>query len=209
MYKCGILLQKIEQAEQAKSTVMYGGFCYNQLMKKIIFLILLVVLVGGFIYATRDPIPELGFDRDDDSRTFNPDPSNATFLFEDGEVILSQGKREEEESGITEEVTLLDNVAYGDVNDDNKNDAALFLAQYGGGSGTFIYAAVFVSGPVSYKGSNVVFLGDRISPQDIFIKNGVVNVEYLDRGPDERFSAEPTISVSKQFIYKNGVLEEK
>ena len=181
---------------------------YLYLMKKVIFFILLAIVIGAVIYATRDPVPELGFNRPD-FQTFQPDPSNATFIFEDGEVTLSQGKSEKEEGGIVEEVTLLDTRAYGDVNGDNKNDAAVFLARYGGGSGTFIYAAAFVSGPLNYKGSNVVFLGDRISPQDISIKNGVVTVEYLDRRNDEGFAAEPTVPVSKQLIFSNGTLEER
>ena len=103
----------------------------------------------------------------------------------------------------------MDKFAYGDINADNKNDIVLFLARYGGGSGIFIYLAAFVSGPVTYKGSNTVFIGDRVSPQSISVKNDVVTVKYLDRKEGEAFAAEPTVLISKQFIFNNGEFQVK
>jgi len=144
--------------------------------------------------------------------SFKPDPSNATFIFDDGTITLSEGKIERTVapgSALVEEIAVMDKLAYGDINNDEKDDTALLLARYGGGSGVFIYAAAFLSGPVNYKGSKVVFIGDRITPQSIFIKDGTVIINYLDRGPDEAFAAEPTIPMSKQFIYKNGEFQEK
>ena len=66
-----------------------------------------------------------------------------------------------------------------------------------------------MSGPVNYKGSIATFLGDRVAPESISISKGVVTIKYLDRKEDEAFAAEPTVSVTKQFIYKNGELVEK
>ena len=160
-------------------------------MKKVIFLILLAIVVGAIIYATRDPVPELGFEKPDASQTFKPDPSNATF------------------AGVEGEITVLEQRAYGDLNSDEKIDAVVFLVENTGGTGVFVYVAAYVSGLVNYKGTNAIFLGDRISPQDISISNGIVTAEYLDRGPDESFSTEPTIRVSREFVFKNGTLEEK
>ncbi|MBI1974712.1 MAG: hypothetical protein HYS51_02635 [Candidatus Zambryskibacteria bacterium] len=169
-------------------------------MRKI-FLLIIMAAVGILLYLSNNRIPRLDFNKPNTQESFKPNPSNATFAFEDGLITLSGGK--------SEEVTLLDKLAYGDINTDYKTDAAMFLSQSSGGTGIFIYLATFVSGPLNYKGSNAVFLGDRISLQNISIKNGVITVEYLDRKPDEGFAAEPTIPVSKQFVFRNGILEEK
>ena len=141
---------------------------------------------------------------------FNPDASSATFTFDDGsKVTLSKGKGQSNDQGDNVQTTLLTVKGYGDLNGDGKNDAVLFLSQDGGGSGLFIYAAAFVSGPVGYKGTNAVFLGDRISPQSVSISHSVATVNYLDRKPDEPFSADPTVPTSKQFSYQNGQFVEK
>lgn len=175
-------------------------------MKKIT-LLLAIIGIAAFVYMARDSKPQLGFQRPGSTEDFKPDPSNATFLFEDGPITLSGGRGEKD----TEQIDLVEQVgyAYGDINNDKKDDAAVYLARYGGGSGTFIYLGAYISGPVNYKGTNAVFLGDRIFIEDVSIRNGIVTVEYLDRGPDEGFASEPTITVSKQFVFRNGVLEER
>lgn len=142
---------------------------------------------------------------ENESRNFRPDPSNATFIIDDEKITLSKGQ----EITSTEETSLLDKFAYGDINGDGKVDTALFLVQSGGGSGTFIYLGAYISGPVNYKGSNTVFIGDRISPQSISVSKGVITVKYLERKENEPLAAEPTVSVTKQFVYTNGELVEK
>ena len=180
-------------------------------MKKILALILiLAAIVAVFYYLSRKDSgnkTETSTASDNDNSGFQPDPSNATFIFDDGPVTLSAGRYEKSASpgsAFVEEIVILDKFAYGDINADNKMDTVLLLARYGAGSGSFIYLVGFASGPVTYKGSEVLFIGDRISPQSISINQGVITMEYLDRAPDEPFAAEPTISVSKQFVYKNG-----
>ena len=182
-------------------------------MKKII-VIIVILAAAVFFYTIRgkSPTEEVGTPQINENGAFRPDPSSATFIFDDGSIILSAGRNERSVtpgSALVEETVLLDKFAYGDINADDKEDTVLFLARYGGGSGTFIYLAAFVSGPVTYRGSKATFIGDRISPQSISISRGIVTVEYLDRGPDEALVAEPTVRVSKQFVYKNGEFQEK
>ena len=138
--------------------------------------------------------------------SFRPDASSAVFSFDEGEVTLSKGRSV---SASGEETSLLEEKAHGDINNDGKEDTVVFLARSGGGSGIFIYTAAYVSGPVNYKGTNAVFLGDRVAPQSISIRNGNITVTFLDRGPDEAFAAEPTIETTKELVYRNGSLEEK
>jgi len=182
-------------------------------VKKIITIVVIIGAVA-FVYFMRDDSPqeETGTPVASENGTFRPNPSNATFIFDDGPITLSQGHNERAitpSSALLEETTLMDKFAYGDINLDGKEDAALFLARYGGGSGTFIYVAVFVSGPVTHRGSEAIFIGDRIAPQSISINREVVTVEYLDRGPDEALASEPTIRTTKQFVYQDGKFQER
>ncbi len=182
-------------------------------MKKIT-VIILIIIVLVFLYAIRDKFmaEKINTPTESENGIFHPDPSNATFIFDDGPVTFSSGKNERPVapgSTFTEETIILDKLAYGDVNTDGKQDTAVLLARYGAGSGTFIYVAVFVSGPVAYKGSNTIFIGDRITPQSISIDGDTVVVNYLDRGPSEALAAEPTIKTSKQLVYKSGKFLEK
>lgn len=183
-------------------------------MKKIIAILIVVAAVVLLFYATRDksPAEEAGTPAYREEGSSRSNPSNATFVFNDGPTTLSAGRNEKAVapgSALVEETILLDKFAYGDINADGKEDTALFLARFGAGSGTFIYTAAFVSGPITYKGSKAFFLGDRIIPRSISISDGVVTVEYLDREPDEALAAEPTVPVSRRFVYKAGEFQER
>lgn len=184
---------------------------YNQRMKKLLLLMLIVVAAALFFWSS----PAEDNDPEDTSGTtvvgeFQPDPSTATFTFDEEVVTLSAGRSEAvDDVGLVTETELLSESATGDLNADGKPDKVVLLARSGGGSGTFIYAAAYVSGPVSYKGTNALFIGDRIAPQSISVTNGVATVRYLDRKPDEAFSAEPSVSTTKQFFYRNGELQER
>lgn len=186
--------------------------------KVIVVIVILIIGAGGataLFYAIRnnsatDNTPAVSGNGKD--KTFRPDPSNATFTIDDENITLSAGRNERNiapGSALVEETILLDQFAYGDINADGKEDAVFFLARYGGGSGTFIYLAAFVSGPVTYRGSKATFIGDRVSPQSISINNTAITVKYLDRAEDEPLAAEPTIQVSKQFFYRAGEFEER
>ena len=179
-------------------------------MKKFLILVVLLAVVGGyFYYKNNSPSDQLTPSTTTDN-SFTPDPSSATFTFDDGAITLSNGRNTLEEGGeVVLETFLLQQRDSGDVNADKKDDTVILLAQSGGASGVFIYVAGYISGPVSYKGTNAVFVGDRISPESLSIKNGVITLKYLDRRPDEPFSAEPTVETSKQFVFKNGSIEEK
>lgn len=178
----------------------------------LIFLLALIALVGYFALRGKDSRVKIGTPVVDEQGIPRQDPSNATFMIEGESVKLSGGKNETSiapGSSFMEETSLLDKFAYGDINGDGKEDTALLLARYGAGSGTFVYLAVFVSGPVAYRGSNAIFLGDRISPETISVSAGTITAKYLDRKSDEPMAAEPTIPVARQFVYRNGELQEK
>lgn len=186
-------------------------------MRSIITIILVVALgVGIYWYLSRDTAPASNQPQVNTPQTnegnFQPNPSNATFTFADGPITLSGGRVErsvEPGSSFIEEIVLLDDIAYGDINDDNREDAVVLLARFGGGSGTFIYVGAYLSGPVTYRGSNTVFVGDRIIPTSLSIQNGIITINYLDRSPDQAFSEEPNVPSSLELVYTNGQLVER
>lgn len=178
-------------------------------MKKLIILVL-ILIVGFAVYSVmKDDSMTSATDTTPEGGEFKPNPENATFTIDGETITLTGGQNETTDGNFTEETTLLEERAHGDLNADGEEDTAVLLVRSGGGSGVFVYTASYVSGPVGYKGGDAVFIGDRISPQSISISNGVVSVTYLDRASDEPFAAEPTISTTKQFVLRNGEFQER
>jgi hypothetical protein len=185
-------------------------------MKKLAAFIIIVLIIAGVWYVVHKhssvTVITSPTTTTQTGPASHPNPSNATFIFDDGSVTLKSGTAltsTDGDSAIQNETDLTDTVAYGDLNNDGKEDAAVGLIQQGGGSGEFLYIAAYISGNVSYKGTNAVFVGDRVQPKAIGIKNGVITFTYLDRGPNDPMSAEPTISVTKTYVYQNGQIVEK
>ena len=77
-----------------------------------------------------------------------------------------------------------------------------------GGSGTFFYVAAALNREGTYRGTNGILFGDRISPQTIQIRNGVVVANYADRQPGEAMAVPPSVGKTKYLILKRGQLEE-
>lgn len=182
-------------------------------MKKTLILIVIVTLGFGIYYfvnshsnsTSNGPIKIA-------SDTIHPDPSNATFQFDDGPITLKKGTTTTSltpNGELSQETDLTDNIAYGDLNDDSKNDAAFLLIQTNPGTGVFFNLAAYISGVVNYKGTNAIFLGDRVTPKTISIKNGIITVTYLDRTASEAMTDDPTLLVTKSFVYTNSQLVEK
>jgi hypothetical protein len=90
-----------------------------------------------------------------------------------------------------------------DFNGDGKQDTVFILTQNNGGSGTFYYVVVALSGPDGYSGTNGVLLGDRVAPQTTEIKNGQIIVNYADRKAGEAMTVAPSVGVSK-YLNLNG-----
>lgn len=191
---------------------------YNQWMNKSpIFYIIgaVIILLLGYLLITkfknnssnvRDE-PKIQIDR----TTSKPDLSKGTFIFDDINISLENGKAEtnlSENGTLSQTTTLSDKIAYGDLNRDNKEDAAALFVQEGAGTGIFMYVAAYVSGTVRYNGSNAIYIGDRLIPQSIFIDNEVIKVVYLDRKEGEPFTTTPTEVNTRSYIFVNGELKE-
>ncbi len=171
-------------------------------MQKIIVLALVVILLvaGYFLMQKKTPPTETP-----------SDPKNLAYLIDGREVVLVNGKAENESApGSTSKVTTqyFGNEAVGDLNGDGMEDTALLLTQNTGGSGTFYFVVAALKAGVGYKGTNAIFLGDRIAPQTTEIRNGELIVNYADRGKDEPMTARPSLGISRYLKILDGTLAE-
>ena len=151
-------------------------------MKKIIPIVLfLVVITAGFIWLSR-------------SSELVPNGSNLAVdhgdprTVKDGVYII-----EGETVNLTGSTKYFGNESRGDINGDGIDDIAFILTQSPGGSGTFYYVAAAIKTETGYRGTNAVFIGDRIAPQTTVVRDNQVEVNFADRKPEESMSAKPSM----------------
>jgi hypothetical protein len=138
------------------------------------------------------------------------DPLNGTYTIEGSEVRMVNGRHEVQAApGSTAKIGtwVFGEPVWGDLNGDGAEDAALILVHTPGGSGTFYYVAVALKTNGAYRGTNGVLLGDRIAPQNVSIRNGVVIAKYADRRFEESMTTSPSIVKSKALVVAEGKLE--
>jgi hypothetical protein len=139
------------------------------------------------------------------------DPRNATFTVNGRQVPLCDGRHEAEAapgSAAKAVTAMFGEPAIGDLEGDGGEDAAVLLVQDPGGSGTFYYIAAAIRENGRYRGTEAVFLGDRIFPRRVCIRDGVVVVHYTDRRPGKPMVAPPSVGKSKHLIIRDGRLAE-
>jgi len=126
--------------------------------------------------------------------------------FEGREVTLTE--REYHEKDLYAELPE-DMITYGDINNDGMEDAAVILNYNGGGSGSFYDVALVINQKGVPLNVASALLGDRIVVQGLGIVKSHINVEILDRKPDEPMSAEPTVRKFLEFEFAGGRLVKK
>ena len=179
-------------------------------MKKIFTTFCLSVVLLACGTPTIPPAAVSEFQTLEDPVTF-PDYKNATYLIEGSFITLTDGFSEMEAApGSATKITTryFGNEAIGNINKDGKNDIAFLLTQDIGGSGTFFYLVAALQTTSGVEGTNAIFLGDRIAPQNTSITNGMITVNYADRNPGEPFTTQPSLGVSKNFKIENNILTE-
>ena len=106
--------------------------------------------------------------------------------------------------GVPSWQTIHDVAVYGDLDGNGDVNAALLFAHDTGGSGTFYYVAVAEYLNDHYRGTNEVRLGDRISPKDLQIRNGVVIDTYATRGSHEPMTTAPSVEALLYLAFEEG-----
>jgi len=100
-------------------------------------------------------------------------------------IKLVNGSYSEGSGATAYSVQMLDVFAYGDLNGDGKLDAAVILAENGGGSGVFeSVVAVLNQGGAPHQISQVQ-LGDRVLVKSANISLGVIHLNMIVQGPSD------------------------
>lgn len=92
-------------------------------------------------------------------------------------VTLSAGSYQRDDPADTLRVTLIEPVSFGDLNSDGVEDAAVLLAENGGGTGTFISLIVLLNHNGQPVQTAAVLIDDRPLITSLAINAGRVQVE--------------------------------
>ena len=107
----------------------------------------------------------------------------------DGPVNLTEGKYEGEpfvEGGASRPlVVFVEPYAFGDLDGDGVDDAAVLLVENSGGSGSFVYLAAVLNSNGSPVNMATTLLGDRAQVEEQTIEEGRIKVKMLTHGPED------------------------
>ena len=95
--------------------------------------------------------------------------------------------------------------AFGDLNGDGVDDAAVVLATSGGGSGTFISLEAVINDRGTPKHVATAFLGDRAQVKTVAIESGEITVDMVTHGPDDPMCC-PTLEVTQKYKLQGDIL---
>ncbi len=121
--------------------------------------------------------------------------ANATYLSdytEDGTVTLVDGEYDDRDAMI--HTVLTDWIAYGDLNGDGIQDAAVLLATNTGGSGVFTELHAVLNTKEGPSDAAYALLGDRVTINALTVTDGVITVDMITQGPDDPMCC-PTLPV--------------
>ena len=95
-----------------------------------------------------------------------------------------------------------------DFDRDGSEDAAVLLAESGGGTGTFYYLAVVKKKDGELYNIATTILGDRLQVIEFGAENGVISVKVVQAGPNDPACC-PTDLVTRTFTLKGNTLQEE
>ena len=139
-----------------------------------------------------------------------PDPLSATYRIENRDISLQNGRSAVNiapDSATKIRTWVVGDGVEGDLDGDGDRDTALILAHDPGGSGTFYYVTVAENCSGSYRGTRAVFLGDRIAPLDLRIRDGVIVARYARRMAHEPMSHPPSVETTLSLAFDRGELK--
>ncbi len=113
-------------------------------------------------------------------------------------ITLANGSYSESAGGISYSVRMLDAYALGDLNGDGKADAAVLLAENGGGSGVFISLIAVINQDGAPHQQSQAELGDRVLVNSAAISSGVIHLDMIVPGPNDP-SCCPTLPQNQDY----------
>ena len=96
------------------------------------------------------------------------------------------------------EIKLSDRIAFGDLNGDGVEDAAVILVSDPGGSGTFYDLAAVLNSRGRAKDVARAFLGDRVKLEELRIRSGKIVVKMLTHRSTEPMCC-PSLNVEQAY----------
>lgn len=172
-------------------------------MKILQIILLVLIIIGlGLIFTQKfwvDPV--VNFILEQKGQTAETQESllyiSTTISGRDYALVNGRVEKEIVSGGTTKEVVeIFGQPVYGDLNGDGMEDAAMFLVQNSGGSGTFFYVVLAINEGKKFRGTNAMLLGDRIAPQNINIIDGRAVANFAERKPGEPMTAQPSVGKS-------------
>ena len=95
----------------------------------------------------------------------------------------------------------------GDLDGDGVNEAAGFLTESSGGSGSYTYLAIVDSDNSQYKNVATQKLGDRVKVRALRLEQGRLELDMVTAAPQEAACC-PTLKVHKSYRYAGGKLQQ-
>jgi len=139
------------------------------------------------------------------------DPLRATYIIEGQEIRLIDGRCETESAPGSASKTITSvfgKPVYGNIDGKGDVDAALVLTFDPGGSGTFFYVAAALDVDGIFLGTRAILLGDRVAPQKISIRNGLIVANYADRTTGEPMAVPSSVGRSKYLVLDRNEIKE-
>ncbi len=96
-------------------------------------------------------------------------------------------------------------VAFGDIDGDRGEDAAVVLWANTGGSGNFIYLAAVLSKDGNGQQAGAQFLGDRVQIKSLNVDSGRIRAEVLTQGAGDPMVS-PSLQSVQEFRLQGGML---
>lgn len=173
----------------------FKGFCFGLCVSTLILLSLGSLVAGNEKVSKSTPTLTLKALK------------NAEYKYQDaasGVAKLTDGVYKErftEEQGSEREMVIElipESTAFGDLDGDGVEDAAVLLMEYGGGSGIFISLAAVINDKGTPKHVATVSLGDRTNVKSVVIKSSKIIVNMVTHGPDDAMCC-PTLKVTQKY----------
>ncbi|KPJ72985.1 hypothetical protein AMJ48_02790 [Parcubacteria bacterium DG_74_1] len=194
-----------------------------------IWLIILIVIIGGFLvwqhFRTEDTemietpeikLTESSKEEEEVVKLTLESLENAEYYFAlfEKRARLIDGLHGEEEIFDKDGFPYLfsagmvkDKVAFGDLNNDEKEDATVIIYSTGGRSGLFYELAVMINENGSPYHLSSKYLGDRIRVNSVSIQDGIITLERIIHDVGDAACCPTLHKVSQYKLFENELLE--
>jgi hypothetical protein len=123
-------------------------------------------------------------------------------------VQLTDGKFEEGTQGGTDSISVAvsDLIAVGDLNADGTNEVAALVSENYGGSGVFVFLAVYTNENGTLIFQNSTMVDDRPQLKELSIQGGEIFLDAVIHGADEPMCC-PTLRTTRHYRFVDNQLD--